>query len=90
MRVVTARIEGCDPSIEKHSFLYTPIFFDKEGEHRYFTLCEKTMQKQIPEFDQQVGIIHELVCTITDEYGNTEVKLKLFQIDSEIDHGYKL
>jgi hypothetical protein len=48
------------------------------------------MQKQIAEFDQQVDIVHELVCTITDESGNTEVKVKFFRIDSEIDHGYKL
>jgi hypothetical protein len=66
LRVATARIEDCDPLIEKHSFLCTPVLFDKEDEPGYFTLCEKTMQEQIDEFNQQLGVIHELDCIITD------------------------
>jgi hypothetical protein len=87
LRVAAARIEDCDPLIEKHSFLCTPVLFDKKDEPVYFTLCEKTMQEQIAEFDQQLGIIHELDCTITDGDGDTEVKVKLLQIDSEINYG---
>ena len=55
----------------------SPVFFDKEGDHRYFTLCEKIIQEQISEFNQQLGFIHELRCIITDEDGNTEVKVRL-------------
>jgi hypothetical protein len=89
-KVATACIEDCAPSIEKYSFLFTPVFFSKKGKHRYFMLCEKTMHEQIVEFDQQVGVIHELGCTITDKHGNTEVKVKLLRMDSEIDHGNHL
>jgi len=89
-RVATARIEDCNPLIEKHSFLCTPVLFDKEDEPGYFTLCEKTMQEQIAEFDQQLGVIHEWDCTLTDGYDDTDVKVKLLQIDSEINYGNKL
>ena len=90
LRVATARIEDCDPLIEKHSFLCTPVLFDKEDEPGYFTLCEKTMQEQIDEFNQQLGVIHELDCTITDGDDDTEVKVKILQIDSEINYGNKM
>jgi hypothetical protein len=86
-KVASALIEDCDPSIEKHSFLCTPVFFDKTGKHRYFTSHEKTMQEQIAEFDQQLGVIHELGCTITDKDDNTEAKVWLLQIETEINHG---
>ena len=88
-RVATARIEDCNPLIEKHSFLCTPVLFDKEDEPGYFTLCEKTLQEQISEFDQQLGVIHEWDCTLTDGYDDTDVKVKLLQIDSEINYGNK-
>jgi len=89
-RVATARIEDCNPLIEKHSFLCTPVLFDKEDEPGYFTLCEKTMQEQIAEFDQQLGVIHEWDCTLIDGDDGTDVKVKLLQIDSEINYGNKL
>ncbi len=89
-KVASALIVDCDPSIEKHSFLCTPVFFDKTGKHRYFTSHEKTMQEQIAEFDQQLGVIHELGCTITDKDGNTEVKPLFLLTDSKIGHGDKL
>jgi len=88
-RVATARIEDCNPLIEKHSFLCTPVLFDKEDEPGYFTLCDKTMKEQIAEFDQQLGVIHEWDCTLTDGYDDTDVKVKLLQIDSEINYGNK-
>jgi hypothetical protein len=89
-KVARARIEDCDPSIEKYSILCTPVFFSKRGKHRYFMSYEKTIQEQIAEFDQQLGVIHELGCTITDKDGNIEVKVKLLRMDSEIDHRHKL
>jgi len=88
-RVATARIHDCNPLIEKHSFLCTPVLFDKEDEPGYFTLCDKTMKEQIAEFDQQLGVIHEWDCTLTDGYDDTDVKVKLLQIDSEINYGNK-
>jgi hypothetical protein len=45
------------------------------------------MQEQIAAFDQQLGVIHKLSCTITDGDGNTDVKVRLFQMYSEIHHG---
>ena len=68
-------------------FLFTPVFCDKTGVNRYSKSYEKTMQEQITEFDQQVGVIHELDCTITDKYDNTEAKVWLLQIETEINHG---
>ena len=88
-RVATARIEDCNPLIEKYSFLCTPVLFDKEDEPGYFTLCDKTMQEQIAEFDQKLGVIHEWDCTLTEGYDDTDVKVKLLQIDSEINYGNK-
>ena len=76
-KVASVLIEDCNPSIEKYSFLCTPVFYDKKGEHRYFKSYEKTMQEQIAEFDQQVGVIHELDSTITEKDGNTETKVWL-------------
>jgi hypothetical protein len=90
LRVATARIEDCDPLIEKYSFLYTPVLFDKEDEPGYFTLCEKPMQEQIDEFNQQLGVIHELDCTITDGDGNKEVKVQILQVESKINYGNEL
>ncbi len=89
-QVAAARIENCDPSIEKHSFLCTPVLFDKKGKHRYFTFCEKTVQEQKAEFDQQFNVIHEFDGLIPGGEGNTEIKVKLFHMDSELDHGPKL
>jgi hypothetical protein len=48
------------------------------------------MQEQKAEFDQQFDVIHEFDGLIPGEDGNTEVKVKLFHMDSEIDHGHKL
>lgn len=84
-KVATACIEDCDPSIERYSFLCTPVFFDKKGKHKYFPSYEKTMREQITEFDQQLGVIHELDCTFTHKDNNKEVKVKLFQMDSKIE-----
>ena len=47
------------------------------------------MQQQKAEFDQRFDVIHEFDDTLTDDDGNTEVKVKLFHMDSEIDHGHK-
>ena len=84
-RVATACIEDCDPSIERYSFLCTPVFFDKKGKHKYFPSYEKTIQEQIAEFDQQLGVIHELDDTYAHKDSNKEVKVKLFQMDSKIE-----
>jgi hypothetical protein len=48
------------------------------------------MQEQIDEFNQQLGVIHELDRTITDGDYDTEVKVKILQIDSEINYGNKM
>ncbi len=88
--VASARIEDCAPSIGKYSLLYTPVLFDNEDASGYFTLCDKTMEEQIAEFDQQLGITHELGCTIMNEDWNAEVKVKLVLVTSEINHGNKL
>jgi len=45
------------------------------------------MQEQIAAFDQQLDVIHKLSCTITDKRGITDVKVRLFQTYSEINHG---
>jgi hypothetical protein len=84
--VACARIDECDPLIEKYSILCALVFFSKKGKHRYFTPSKKTVQEQIAVFDQQVGAIHELTCPITDKYGNTDVKVRLFQSYSEVYH----
>ncbi len=57
--------------------MYTPVLFDKEGEPGYFTFCEQTMEEQIAEFDQQLGVIHKLDGPIPDEDDDTKVKFKL-------------
>ncbi len=44
--VASARIEDCDPSIEKYSILCTLVFFSKKGNHRYFTPSKKTCQNK--------------------------------------------
>ena len=86
-KVASARIEDCDPLIEKYSLLYTPVLFDNEDDPGYFTLCDKTMEDQIAEFDQQLGITHEVGCTITTEDWDAEVKVKLVHVTSEINYG---
>jgi hypothetical protein len=83
-KVVSVLNEDRDLPIEKHYFLCTPVLLDKEGKHRDFKSCEKTMQEQVIALDQQDGVIHKLDCTIVDEDGNTEVKPLFLQIDSEI------
>jgi hypothetical protein len=88
--VASSRIEDCVPSIEKYSLLCTPILFDNEDTPGYFTVCDKTMEEQIAEFDQQLGITHEMGCTITNTDLSAEVKVKLVHVISEIDHGNKL
>ncbi len=55
-----------------------------------YSKCEKTVQEQKAEFDQQFDVIHELDGLIPGEDDKTEVKVKLFHMDSEIDHGHKL
>ena len=48
------------------------------------------MQEQIDEFDQQLGVIHELDCTITDGDGNKKVKVQILQVESKINYGNEL
>ena len=88
--VASARIQDCAPSIEKYSLLCTPVLFDNEDTPGYFTVCDKTMEEQIAEFDQRFGITHELGCTIMNTDWNPEVKVKLLHVTSEINHGNKL
>ena len=71
--VASACIEDCAPSIEKYSLLCTPVLFDNEDVPGYLTLCDKTMEEQIAEFDQQLGITHEVGCTITNTDWSAEV-----------------
>ena len=89
-KVASARIKERDPLIEKYSLLCTPVLFDNEDSPGYLTLCEKTMEEQIAEFDQQLGITHEVGCTITNTDWSAEVKVKLVHVTSEINHGNKL
>jgi len=88
--VASACIEDCAPSIEKYSLLCTPVLFDNEDVPGYLTLCDKTMEEQIAEFDQQLGITHEVGCTITNTDWSAEVKVKLLHVTSEINYGNKL
>lgn len=88
--VASLRIEDCAPSIEKYSLLCTPILFDNEDPPRYFTVCDKTMEEQIAEFDQRLDITHEMGCTIVNTDLSAEVKVKLVHVISEINHGNKL
>ena len=88
--VASARIEDCAPSIEKYSLLCTPVLFDNEDAPGYLTLCDKTMEEQIAEFDQRLGITHEMGCTIMNTDWSAEVKVKLVHVTSEINHGNKL
>ncbi len=48
------------------------------------------MEDQIAEFDQQLGITHELGCTIMNTDWSPEVKIELVHVTSEINHGIKL
>ena len=89
-KVVSVLSGNCDLPIEKQCFSCTQVLFDKEEDYKYLELCEKTMQGQTTAFDQQVGTIHKLDCTIVDEDGNREVKPLFLLIDSKIDHGNKL
>ncbi len=88
--VASARVEDCAPSIEKYSLLCTPVLFDNEDSPGYLMLCDKTVEEQVAEFDQQLGIIHEVGCTITNADWSPEVKVKLMHVTSEINHGNKL
>src|SRR5208283_1925359 len=62
-KIASALIEDCDPSIEKHSILCTPIFFSKHG-YPFRSTHAQTAREQIAMFDKQIGAIHE-IC----EYG---------------------
>ena len=73
-----------DLPIEKQCLSLTQVLFDKEGKHRYLNLCERAMQEQGVAFDQELGIIHKLDCTIVNEDGNTEEKPVFLLIDSKI------
>ncbi len=86
-KVVSVLSGDCDLPIEQQSFSCTQILFDKEGEHRYLNLCERAMQEQGVAFDQELGTIRKLDCTIVNEDGNTEVKPLFLLIDSKIGHG---
>ncbi len=48
------------------------------------------MQGRKTAFDQQLGTIHKLDCTIVDEEGNIEVKPLFLLIDSKVYHENKL
>ena len=85
-KVISVPSENCDSSIEKPCLLYTPVLLDKEGNRRYLTLCEKTLQDQTAALDQPASNIYKLDCTIVDEDGNTEVKPLFLQIETD-DHG---
>jgi hypothetical protein len=82
-KVVSVLIGDCDLPIEQQSFACTQVLFDKEGEHRYLNLCERAMQEQGVAFDQELGTIHKLDCTIVNEDGNTEAKPVFLLIDSK-------
>jgi hypothetical protein len=88
--VASARIQDCAPSIEKYSLLCTPVLFDNEDTPGYFTVCDKTMEEQIAEFDQQLGITHELDCAIMNTDWSAEVKIELVHVTSEMNQGNKL
>jgi len=83
-KLVSVLSEICDLPIEKQCLSLTQVLFDKEGEHRYLNLCERAMQEQGVAFDQELGIIHKLDCTIVNEDGNTEEKPVFLLIDSKI------
>jgi len=89
-KVESVLIGDCDLPIEKQCFSCTQILFDKEEDYKYLELCKKTMQGQTTAFDQQLGTIHKLDCTIVDEEGNREVKPLFLLIDSKMYHGNKL
>jgi len=80
-------LSGVGASDKVYISLMRSFLLDKIGDHRYVTFCEKTMQEQISEFDQRVGTIHEMDCTITDKDGNRVAKVWLLQIETEINHG---
>jgi hypothetical protein len=83
-KVVSVHSGNCDLPIEQQSFSCTQVLFDKEGEYRYLNLCEKAMQEQGVAYDQQLGTVHKLDCTIVNEDGDTEVKPVFLLIDSKI------
>ena len=88
--VASARIQDCTPSIEKYSLLCTPVLFDNEDSPGYLMLCDKTVEEQVAEFDQQLGITHEVGCTITNTDWSPEAKVKLLHVTSEMNQGNKL
>ncbi len=83
-KVVSVLSGNCGLPIEKQCLSCTQVLFDKEGEHRYSNLCERAMQEQGVAYDQELGIVHKLDCTIVNENGNTEVKPLFLLIDSKI------
>ncbi len=85
-KVLSVPSENFDSSIEKPCLLYTPVLLDKEGNRRYLTFCEKTLQDQTAALDQPATNMYKLDCTIVDEDGNTEVKPLFLQIETD-DHG---
>jgi hypothetical protein len=87
---ILTKIKKDPNNVKKYSLLCTPVLFDNEDTPGYFTVCDKTMEKQIAEFDQQLGITHELGCTIMNTDWSAEVKVKLVHVTSEINHGNKL
>ena len=89
-KIVSILSGECDLPIEQQSFSLSQVLFDKEGEHRYLKLCERAMQEQGVAFDQELGTIHKLDCTIVNEDGNTEVKPLFLLFDPKIGHGDNL
>ena len=85
-KVESVLIGDCDLPIEERGFSCTQVLFDKEGEHRYLNLCERAVQEQGVAFDQELGIIRKLNCTIVNEDGSTEAKSLFFLIDSKVYH----
>ena len=83
-KLVSVLSENYDIPIEKQCLSLTQVLFDKENEHRYLNLCERAMQEQGVAFDQELGIIHKLDCTVVNEDDNTEVKPVFLLIDSKI------
>ncbi len=83
-KLVSVLSKICDLPIEKQCLSLTRVLFGKESEHRYLNLCERAMQEQGVAFDQELGIIHKLDCTIVNEDGNTEKKPVFLLIDSKI------
>lgn len=83
-KIASALTGDCDPSIEKHSILCTPIFFDKHG-YQFRSTHKQTAREQIVIFDDQIGAIHE-ICEYCG-YGYIDKNIWLIRINAEINHG---